>query len=273
MASAVPIFIPGHAGALFAMFYPPPAGEKSKHAILHIPAFAEEMNKSRHMVAIQAREFAKNGYSVLIFDLFGTGDSEGEFSDATWDIWKNDINTACQWLIKQGIEIINLWSLRSGALLAMDFIVDTKFKLDKLLCWQPVLNGETFVMQFLRLRVAALVMDKSLPTEKTTDLKQQLLDGNSVEVAGYALNPYLTNPLMNLVANKINLMNVEQIKIFELVNNSEKSISPGTNKFVDCLQQDGKSISLSVVIGSPFWSTQEIIEVPDLINQTINALN
>jgi len=273
MPSAIPIFIPGQAGALFALYYPPPTGEKAKNAILHIPAFAEEMNKSRHMVAMQAREFAKSGYPVLVFDLFGTGDSEGAFSDATWEIWKNDINTVCQWLIEQGILTINLWGLRSGALLAMDFIVDAKIKFDKLLCWQPVLNGEMFVMQFLRLRVAAAIMDKSLPPEKTTDLKHQLLAGKVVEVAGYTLNPDLINPLMNLFADNINLKDIDQINIFELVSSYEKGISPGNNKLIEDLQRIGKVVSVNVVIGSPFWSTQEIVEVPDLITQTVNTLN
>lgn len=273
MFSVIPIFIPGQAGALFAMYYPPATGEQVKNAFLHVPAFAEEMNKSRHMVAMQAREFAKSGYAVLVFDLFGTGDSEGAFSDATWEIWKNDINTACQWLIEQGILTINLWGLRSGVLLAMDFIVDAKIKFDKLLCWQPVLNGELFILQFLRLRVAASIMDKNLPPEKTTDLKNQLLTGKVVEVAGYTLNPDLINPLLKLSADKIDLKNFDQINIFELVSSYEKGISPGINKFIEDLQRRGNAVLVNVVIGSPFWSTQEIVEVPDLITQTINTLN
>jgi predicted acyl esterase len=55
--------------ALFSVFYPAQEVEFPKGFILHIPAFAEEMNKSRRMVALQAQAFAKNGYAVLVLDL------------------------------------------------------------------------------------------------------------------------------------------------------------------------------------------------------------
>ena len=53
------------------------------------------MNKSRRMAALQARAFAEMGFGVLQIDLFGCGDSSGDFSDARWDIWKQDL-IACQ---------------------------------------------------------------------------------------------------------------------------------------------------------------------------------
>jgi len=159
----MPLFIPGQTGELFALYYPPASGGQPKKVFLHIPAFAEEMNKSRRMVALQARAFAQHGYGVLVMDLLGTGDSFGNFSEATWLIWQQDIDTAIRWIVKQVAESINLWSLRIGVLLAMDFVANSSAKIDKLICWQPVLNGETFVMQFLRLRVAAAMMDKNAP--------------------------------------------------------------------------------------------------------------
>ncbi|CAA9889313.1 Hydrolase, exosortase system type 1 associated [Candidatus Methylobacter favarea] len=272
MSSVMPVFIPGQAGRLFAIYHHPATGEKAKKAILHIPAFAEEMNKSRRMIAMQAREFAKSGYAVLIFDLFGTGDSEGKFSDATWEIWKNDVHTVCQWLIEQGILNISLWSLRSGILLAMDFLEDAKIKFDRMLCWQPVLNGEIFIMQFLRLRVAAALMDKSAHPEKASDLKQQLLDGKVVEVAGYTLHPDLINPLMKLFSDNIHFSKIDNINVFELISSCEKGISPGINKLIESLQQRAHLVSVHVVVGSSFWSTQEIAEVPELITQTVNSL-
>ena len=79
--------------------YEPPADKiPLDKAIIHIPAFAEEMNKSRRMLAMQAQAFAGQGYAVLVLDLFGTGDSSGDFGEATWDIWLQNIDTALVWL-------------------------------------------------------------------------------------------------------------------------------------------------------------------------------
>ncbi len=269
---AMPLFIPCQTGELFAMYYPPSSGSKPKKVFLHIPAFAEEMNKSRRMVALQARAFAQHGFGVLVMDLLGTGDSFGNFSEATWLIWQRNIDTAIQWLIEQGAESINLWSLRIGGLLAMDFVSKSCAKIDKLFCWQPVLNGETFVMQFLRLRVAAAVMDRHAPQEKTSELKQQLLDGKAIEVAGYLLNPDLIMPMLALRANELDLSAISEVVMFEVVASEDKETSPANAKFIEILNSKNQRATIKTVVGSPFWATQEIVAVPDLITQSNNSL-
>ena len=113
----------------------------------------EEMNKSRRMISLQARNFAQLGYAVLILDLFGTGESSGEFGAITWAIWLENIQSAINWLKQQGARTIDLWGLRTGCLLAMDFAGQSQEPIKHLLCWQPVINGETFITQFLRLRM------------------------------------------------------------------------------------------------------------------------
>jgi hypothetical protein len=49
-----PFFLNAGGHALFCVFYPVQETLKPKGFIVHIPAFAEEMNKSRRMVALQA---------------------------------------------------------------------------------------------------------------------------------------------------------------------------------------------------------------------------
>jgi exosortase A-associated hydrolase 2 len=272
VAPLSPFFLNNKGRALFSVFYPAQETLTPKGFILHIPAFAEEMNKSRRMVALQAQNFAKNGYAVLVIDLFGTGDSSGDFSEATWTIWKQDIASACLWLTEQGAIAITLWGQRLGTLLAMDFASDAAFKINHLLCWQPVLSGELFITQFLRLRLAATMIDKNAPQEKTADLKQQLLAGQHVEVAGYSLSPDLVKPLLVLSATRIDTGNIGHISFIEVLSSPDKPAAANTLKFVEEQQSKGKSVTLSTVVGSPFWATQEIAEVPELLIESINRL-
>jgi exosortase A-associated hydrolase 2 len=205
----LPLFIESHSGKLFAIYYPAANDNVAKNTIIHIPAFAEEMNTSRRIVAAQAQEFVAQGHAVLILDLFGTGESDGDFADATWEIWLQNIDTAISWLNQKGLQKITLWGLQLGALLAMDFTNRYPNRVQHLISWQPVLNGEVFVTQFLRLRVAATMMNNATPREKTSDLKQQLLDGKKIEVAGYWLNPDLIKPLLVLLAADFDLLGIE----------------------------------------------------------------
>ncbi len=256
-----PFFISSELGGLFALHFHPISGGTSQ-CILHIPAFAEEMNKSRRMVATQSRAFSEQGCSVLVLDLWGTGDSQGEFSEATWDIWLENIDATVKWLKNKGYDSIHLWGLRSGVLLALDYLHKKGTDTSRLICWQPVLNGEQFVMQFLRLRVAAAMMDKNAPQEKTSDLKKQLSEGQTVEVAGYMLNPELVNPMMALRAKNLSLADIKQCQIFELASGSELEASYATKQWVE---QVNINVSLDVINGSQFWATQEISESLDLI--------
>jgi alpha/beta superfamily hydrolase len=54
---------------------------------------AEELNKSRHVAAAQARAFAAAGYSVLQIDLYGCGDSSGDFGEPAGQSG----TTTCTW--------------------------------------------------------------------------------------------------------------------------------------------------------------------------------
>jgi len=56
----------GSRGALFAVYHPPAAGMASCGGVLYAPPFAEELNKSRRMIAQQARRLAAAGFGVLI---------------------------------------------------------------------------------------------------------------------------------------------------------------------------------------------------------------
>jgi len=265
----IPFFLKNKQGNIFSIYYTPDKNFLPTQFILHIPAFAEEMNKSRHMVAMQAQELAKQGVAVLVFDLYGTGDSEGCFSDSSWSIWKQNITTACQWLMEQGAQSITLWGLRSGALLALDYAQDATHEIKKILLWQPVLNGETFILQFLRLRIAAKMMDQNAGQEKTSELKLKLQKGQPIVVAGYTLSPDLANPIMALRANKIELQNTNEIFIFEIVKNFDTSISIANHQFSSDVKNKNTTIKIHPVVGNTFWSTQEITHAPKLLRATL----
>lgn len=262
-----PLFIASQAGQLFCGFYPA-LNQTVDRAILHIPAFAEEMNKSRRMVALQAQAFASLGYSVLVLDLYGTGDSEGDFGEATWHIWLQNIEAAIAWLRQQGTETISLWGLRIGALLAMDFASRSPYPITHLIAWQPVINGDTFISQFLRLRVVATIMDNNAPRGKTAELKQQLLSGQSIEVAGYCLNSELVKPLITLRADQLPWQAVKEMAIFEVVSSVDNPVAIGNTPLLSILQEQNINASLTKVVGEAFWASQEISEAPDLIKIT-----
>ena len=267
----IPFFLDSQTGPLFAIYWPPQTKD-SVRAVLYVPAFAEEMNKSRRMVALQARSLAEKGYLVLVIDLFGTGDSAGDFGEATWSLWLTNISDAVAWLKQQGADVVSLWGLRLGALLAMDFVSQHPGVVENLLIWQPILNADSFVTQFLRLRVAAAMMNNALPQEKTSVLKKQLQQGEAVEVAGYLLNPDLMNPLIALKIDPDALRTLNKVAILEIVMGSDTQSSFVNQQFLESLLTAGVDAGLTKVIGDSFWTSQEIVTAPALLQATTESL-
>src|SRR5437763_12894742 len=116
--SAEPFFLRTGTGQRFCLFHSPAAA--CRGAVLYVHPFAEEMNRSRRMAALQARALSALGYGVLQIDLYGCGDSSGDFGDARWGLRKQDLAAGAAWLHQRLYQPITLWGLRLGALLAID---------------------------------------------------------------------------------------------------------------------------------------------------------
>lgn len=254
-ASAQPFFLQARTGSRFCLFHRPAGVCRS--ALVYLHSFAEEMNKSRRMAALAARALAANGVAVLQIDLHGCGDSSGEFRDASWESWKEDAQLAATWLRAHTGCPVGLWGLRLGALLALD--AAPVVAPARLLLWQPVLKGDQFLTQFLRLRLASDMLQAGADSGGTRALRAQLLAGETLEVAGYELSPALAAAIDMLDAAR--LAPSCKADLIEL----GKEVSPASARVVAGW---GGVASASAVAGPQFWSTQENEDAPALLDAT-----
>ena len=266
-----PFFLPGQAGCLFAVYYPPVATTLTQ-AIIHIPAFAEEMNRCRRMVALQAEAFAKQGIACLVLDLFGTGDSDGDFADARWSLWQQDINTARNWLIQAGAQGISVWGIRLGALLALDHVVQSDWRYKTLILWQLQAQGAVVLNQFLRLRSSAGLLQNSSKQETVKVLHERLLAGGYVEVSGYNLSPDLASSLSEIDANQMHLPTELSVLLIEMAVEAKQLLSPQHQKLITGWQADGLIIQILTPVGPSFWATPEVNLIPELVEQTTHTV-
>ena len=186
-----PFFLSSEGGQRFCLYHP--ANGCARGAILYLHPFAEEMNKSRRMAALQSRAMAQAGFSVLQVDLLGCGDSSGDFSDATWSAWQQDVLLAFHWLRSKTNAPITLWGLRAGCLLAANAAVNLPEAAD-FIFWQPVVSGKVHWQQFMRLKVAGEMVSGQAKAVGD-QLREQLTAGQSVEIAGYSVASALVSGL------------------------------------------------------------------------------
>lgn len=264
-ARVEPLFLPGRAGRLFATLVHP-AGERSGQGVLMVPAFAEEMNKARRMTYLLARRLAAAGTTSLLLDLHGTGDSEGEFGDARWETWLDDLERGHRRLREAGCDEVLLAGLRLGCALAVEAAA-SGVSARRLALWQPVPKGAVFLAQFLRLRLAAELMAKG---EKVTGktLKEELARGRSVEIAGYDLCPELASAMEAVDLARRPPPAGSEVLWYQVSEDADSGLGPPAEAVVEAWRAAGTRVRTRTVAGEPFWTTQEICLVEELVELT-----
>ena len=177
-----PFFFDARPGTRFSLYHAPNPQVAPRGAILYVHPFAEELNRTRRMAAQQARAFAALGYTVLQIDLFGCGDSCGEFNAGRWQIWHDDLALAAAWLAERDSGPLTLWGIRLGGLLALDAARHLQPR--RLLLWQPFMSGRACINEFLR--GSPQLQDPAPGAPRSTAaLRAQLAVHGAIEVGGY----------------------------------------------------------------------------------------
>jgi exosortase A-associated hydrolase 2 len=262
-------FLPVGKEQIFCVFITP-EGKRPRAGILYLHPFAEEMHKSRRMAALQARQFAAEGYAVLQIDLVGCGDSTGDFEEASWEKWIACVREAYTWLANETNVPIVLWGLRLGATLAAN--VSFQFpNIAGLILWQPVTNGESYLNQFLRIKVASDMLSSNQQQSSTKQLLKLISSGEYVEIGGYMLSPALASDIHKLLL--INYYYNFPVFWLEVSNVSTITFSPASLKVINVWKSSSSKINTQLIYGEPFWNSQEIVECPDLLTQTTKAIS
>ncbi len=263
-----PDFLAAGDGRRFCLFHPAPGG-KAKAAVLYLHPFAEEMNKARRMAALQSRALAAAGCDVLQIDLLGCGDSDGDFADATWTAWREDVVAGYRRLRERSAAPLVLWGSRAGCLLAAEAAAELPEAAD-FLFWQPVVSGKQHWQQFMRLKMAG-EMASGQAKAAGEQLRAQLAAGQPVEIAGYEVAPALVAGLAQAELSPP-AGRGGRVVWLETSLRDDAALAPVALKHIEQWRAAGFTVDAAVVRGPAFWQTSEIEEAPELLAATLAAL-
>nr|WP_229259617.1 hydrolase 2, exosortase A system-associated [Duganella aceris] len=249
----MPFFLAAGAGERFCLYHQPDPDVAPRGAILYVPPFAEELNKSRRMAALQSRAYARAGFGVLQIDLYGCGDSSGDFADARWDIWLSDLRLGWHWLTQRNNGPFYLWGLRLGALLALELAASTDP--EGLILWQPVISGRAHLHQFARMQSAARLFGAA-PQE------------HGAEIGGYTVAPELSDAINRLDAAA--LTPACSTHWLEL-NPAQPALQAASALLIERWREAGIAIEARALQGTSFWASAEISESAELLAATLDA--
>ena len=218
-------------------------------------------------MSLLARRIAGRGTGVLLVDLCGTGESWGDFAQARYETWLSDLAACREWIQSRNARLTMVVGLRLGALLAADFAQSSP-SISKIILWQPVISGEVFLSQFLRLRVAANLMTEKAGTETVTTLRQSLQSEHSLEVAGYELAYDLTRSIDQLRLGNMSPPAGTSVHWLQLSATGDPQLNPPSAKCIEELQSSGATAENRFIHGEAFWSAAEITVSTELLDAT-----
>lgn len=238
--------------------------------VLLVPAFGDEMNKSRHLLSAVGAGLASRGIAAVLVDLYGTGDSDGEFRDASWEGWLDNLCAMRAWLRDEGLEPDRLLGVRTGALLGLEAARRDDWSLARTALWQPVVDGDRFVTQFLRMRVAARL--DAADRETVGDLRKRLAEGEILEVGGYEIARAHVDGLGRARLSDLLDGATAPVTWFETIA-SGGTVPPPSEAALGAARDRGARIELQAVTGEPYWASSELVSAPALVEATVDALS
>lgn len=245
-----PFFLRGSRGDLFSLYYPPHR-VPSRGSLLYIHPFLEELEASRSIIATVAREIGKLGYGVLSVDLYGCGDSAGEFRDARWETWIEDLVLGVRWLRDRNGPRIGLWGLRLGSLLALDLERYLHAISTLNVLWHPPYAGVETLTHFFR---RSLLQENDPAPRAPKYLKSRLASGSSVEIAGWELDPSLAAAIERLELTSLLSQASSAVHCAEFVSSAALRFAAARSRIFAAIEASGLAAEYQQLPVSPFWS-------------------
>lgn len=250
---------------LFGIAYTP-ACTPAVGVIVCNPLF-EERKSSQRVLVETARALAAAGCSVLRFDYRGCGDSEGDFADFSVEHWMVDIRCARETLQQQtDCPLVGLLGLRFGANLGLA-CASTDPSFTFLALWQPILDGETFVMEELRKKLIKEMVTFGQSRTTRDGLVEKLKGGQRIDLDGYALSSTLYHDLCRTDFTEETppvSCSVQWVQI-----GPGTSVAPPIERFRADVCDRGGSFELLRAQERPFWNLIGLAHCPALIDSTV----
>lgn len=263
-------FIEGFArGPRFATAVLPPEGSDVRGRWLHVQALGDEAHFSRRVMLRQAMRLARDGWTTLVVDLFGCGDSPGELHEATPELWQDDLARAAAIARGDGALPFVIGAHRAGVLLAADLLSRPGIRCDGFVAWAPIVRGQDWWAGWQRLaRMAAL----SRAGEETDPSPDPVTDGEAaVWLAGERMAVSLRNWLIAREGIPRDAPLVPTLHVFDAARPSQAVADP-----VDAWAERWRALGGPAIVHPvrlpAFWAAMDPVEVDDAVDATADAV-
>ncbi|MDM0115082.1 alpha/beta hydrolase [Variovorax sp. J22R133] len=184
---------------MFGLFHPAEERRVTNAAVLLCYPFGHEALRIHRFYRLMAERLSRQGVAVLRFDYHATGDSPGDDEQGEMTGWAQDICEAHRELLRRsGASQVTWFGARLGANLALAAAPQSMPRVQKLVLWDAIFDGTTYLKELHRAQVEELELSHNIPdpawrSSLTRDTK--IFEG---ECLGFAISPKLRQQMAGL---------------------------------------------------------------------------
>ena len=167
-------------------------GDGSRYVVVAPPLFEEDARLRKVLVNL-SRFLCDAGYDVVRFDYYGTGFSQGRYTDVTLERTRQNLDDALEYCRKEGAERIDLIGVRFGGYLALQSLENGA--IGKVVAWEPVLNTSAYIKEVLRSEVATQMLIYGEVRQDREQLVKAMRSEGRIYVEGYLISSDLFDQL------------------------------------------------------------------------------
>lgn len=262
------LFIEGDVRLFGFLFLPEPEIRKPTGFVVIHP-FAEEKKSSHRTLVELSRELYKNGFPVLMFDLRGCGDSEGDFGSVRLSDWLTDIDMAVNTLnahvhlLKMGIIGVRLGAYLSSCYTSVHQNISENIWIE------PVLNPLDYLRKSLRHKLMKELCTNGTITSNRDNLLQNLQNNTSIDFDGHEIGSGLYYDLTEDCEKEPIQKKLESIQKGLMVSVSMNGKETKTVQEIRTLKAE---LSYDAVRMELFWNKVDDVDSENLISVVCNYL-
>lgn len=231
-----PYFFGRASHRMYACHHAPAIAVKDTRAVLLCNSIGHEYERCHRTLRQLAAKLSAKGNHAMRFDYFGTGDSQGEYEQASLASWRQDVSEGIDECHRiSGYNQLCVIGVRMGATMAAQVAMQRE-DVDSLVLYAPVIDGETMLTEWKQLQ-EDYNNQRGFP-EATDPFK---------EVLGFPITDTVRKELAGLSLPKSG--NALRRVLF-LAENPEDE---GVKRFAECLKGDATTISIQSLDSPAIW--------------------
>ena len=225
-------------------------GNDKGAALLITPLFEEKRCAHRALFTC-AQSLANAGYSTLIPDLTGTGNSAGDLVEISIDRWHDDLEEAIA-ILPAGLPI-TIIGCRAGALLAVDLLRDA-IQIDRVILWHPVTVGKAYLRETVLRRMS----------------QNSIVGGEKPQVGEFEIEGQLLSPELYQEMQALKMPDEPPHSKIRLLQCSFNEKILG--EFARLGERWGDALTIKTIISKPFWQPHTPYTYADLATALLHEV-